>query len=387
MKRETTLLLLVVLTLTCIGLLAVYSVSAIRPMGLEQFKRHLLCILIGVGLMLYLATHFDYHLFSSPILFRGIALGALVLLVLVLAPGIGVEVNGAQRWIRLFGFQFQPSEVAKFALILLLAHKMAENQDRIREFWRGFVPPAVIAGAFAALILLERDLGVPVVVMLTSFMMILAAGARWFYVIGSMLPAVAGAIALIKISPYRWQRLIVFLDPFAHRNEGGFHLIQSLAAFARGGLFGVGPGAGEQKLFYLPAAHTDFIFAVWGEEMGLAGTASVMLLFTLFMVVGLRIARCAPDVFGSLLAQGIVVLISLQAAFNMAVTIGLMPTKGLTLPFISYGGTAQIIFLSLVGILLNVGLQAEAPEERREYALAFWIRNVECGMRNLIRAK
>jgi len=371
MKRETTILLLIVMTLIFIGLISIYSVAAVKPAGMALFKRQLMCLLIGIALMLYLATHFDYHRFGFPWVFRAIAFLSLFLLVLVLVPGVGVEVNGAQRWMRIFGFQFQPSELAKAALIILLAQKLSENRDRIHQLWRGFVPPMFIAGSFAALILLERDLGIPVVIMLFSSLMVFAAGARWFYLAGSVAPVFVGLVALIKLNPYRGQRLIAFADPFLHRNEGGFHLIQSLAAFARGSILGVGPGAGEQKLFYLPAAHNDFIFAVWGEEMGLVGTVLILLLFCAFMVIGVRIARCAPDMFGSLLATGIVALITLQATLNMGVTIGLLPTKGLTLPYISYGGTAQIVFLALTGILINVGVQAEAPEERREFALAF----------------
>ncbi len=371
MKRETIKLILIIVTLVFIGLMTIYSVGAARPGGLGNFHRQFLCIALGLFLMYRLATHFDYHWLSLPLVFRGILGVSLLLLVLVLVPGIGVEVNGAQRWIRLPGFQFQPSELGKLALIVLLAHKLSENQEFIKRFWRGFVPPVAIAGGFAGLVLLEKDLGIPVVMVSMSFLMIYAAGVRWFYVVGSLLPVVAGVAALVKVSPYRWQRLIAFLDPFAHRNEGGFHLIQSLAAFAHGALVGTGAGAGEQKLSYLPAAHTDFIFAVWGEEMGLAGTVFMVFLFVSFLLIGIRIAKCAPDMFGSLLAVGIVSLISLQAVFNMAVTIGLMPTKGLTLPFVSYGGTAQIVFLILAGILLNIGLQAQAPEERREFALAF----------------
>jgi cell division protein FtsW len=371
MKRETTLLALLVLGLVCIGLIVVYSVCAVKDSGMGQFKRQAVCLAIGVALMLYLATHFDYHRFSAPFYFRTIVLVSLGLLVLVLVPGIGVEVNGAQRWIRILGFQFQPSEVAKLALIVLLAHKLAENQKSIQKFWRGFLPPAAIAGAFTLLILLEKDLGVPVVVMTVSLLMIYVAGARWFYIAASLVPGSIVVYHLIRSNDYRWIRFISFLWPFDYRDAGGFHLIQSLAAFARGSLLGVGPGAGEQKLSYLPAAPTDFIFAVWGEEMGLRGTVLLVLLFAGFLYLGIRIAQHAPDMFGSLLALGITALVTLQAAFNMAVTIGLVPTKGLTLPFISYGGTAQIIFLTLAGILLNVGLQAREPEPQRDFALAY----------------
>jgi cell division protein FtsW len=372
MKRETARLLLIVLALVFVGMIAMYSVSAVQPHGWGLFKRQAGCLTLGLALMFYLATRFDYHRFSNPVILYGLAAVSLVLLVLVLVPGVGVEVNGAQRWLRIGPFQFQPSELAKMALILLLAHKLTKSQDRIKSFLHGFLPVAIIAGAFAGLIYKERDFGVPVVIGCVFLLMVYVAGTRWQYIGTCAVLAVPLLIAVVEFSPaYRKLRFLAFLDPFKYRNEGGFHLIQSLAAFARGALWGVGPGAGEQKLFYLPAAHTDFIFAVWGEEMGLWGTCLVAALFCAFLVIGIRVARHAPDLFGALLAIGIVALISLHAAFNMGVTTGLLPTKGLTLPFISYGGTAQIVFLALTGVLLNIGLQARAPEQRRGYALAF----------------
>lgn len=372
MRTETTAILLVVLALLCVGLITIYSVAAVKVNGMGLFDRQLLCVLIGLAIMFFLATFFDYHKLSEPFYLRCTVGGALLLLVAVLIPGVGVEVNGATRWIRMpFIHQFQPSEVAKFALILLLARKLTDNRDQVTSFWRGFLPASMITGAFVMLVLMERDLGIPAVMGCVAFAMIYLGGARWFYVFGSALMGGAGVVALIKTSPYRWQRLITFLDPFAHRNDGGFHLIQSLAAFAHGSYGGVGPGAGEQKLYYLPAAHTDFIFAVWGEEMGLRGTIILVALFVAFLFLGMRIAKSAPDMFGSLLAAGITLIISLQAAFNMGVTIGLLPTKGLTLPFVSYGGTAQIVFLAMAGVLMNIGLQAGAYYEvKQEFAIA-----------------
>ena len=369
MRRVTILLLLLVLTLLCLGLLTVYSVSAVRPDGAGILKHHL--FYLGVGLAcLFITRHLDYHCFGGPRLSRMILLISLALLVLVFVPGVGVEVNGAQRWISILGFRFQPSEFAKLAVIVILAIKLAENQEKIRSFRKGFVPPLATAGCFALLILLERDLGMPVVIMGAAFLMIFVAGARPLYVVGSLLPAVAGVLGLVVASPYRLRRLSAFLDPWSHRGNEGFHLVQSLAAFARGGLWGLGPGAGQQKLYYLPAAHTDFIFAVWAEEMGLIGTISVVALFCAVLALGIWVAMHARDLFGSLLAAGIVSLITLQAVLNIAVTTGMMPTKGLPLPFISYGGSALIVFLTLVGILLNIGLQAQGPQLERRLASA-----------------
>lgn len=364
MPRVTTLMLIIVLSLVCLGMLTVYSVVAVKVGGLDDFQRHVFCVVLGL-IGLFVTRHLDYHFLSEPYVARAIVFVALLLLVLVFVPGIGVELNGAQRWISLGGFQFQPSEFAKVALIVLLALKLSENQDRMGSFWKGFLPPLIIAGLFAALVLLERDLGMPVVMMSTALLMIFVAGGRWFYVAGSFLPAGLGMIALIRMSPYRMGRFTAFLDPWKSRDEEGFHLIQSLAAFARGSVYGVGAGASQQKLSYLPAAHTDFIFAVWAEEMGLVGTLTMAGLFVALLILGVYAAMHARDLFGTLLAAGITSLIAIQAALNMAVTTGMVPTKGLPLPFISYGGSALIVFLTLVGILLNVSLQARAPEKER----------------------
>ena len=366
MKRDSIGLLLTVMALVLIGILALYSVTAVNPDDQEMFKRQILCLVVGVVLMLYLATHFDYHRFGTPFVFRSLAVVALVLLALVLVPGIGVELNGARRWIRILGFQFQPSELAKLALVVLVARKLTENREYISSFMRGIVPPFFLAGVFAVLVCMEKDLGVPVVMVCVTLVMLFVAGMSMRYVTGACIVGACAVTALIVAEPYRMARATSFLDPYSHRNDGGFHLIQSLSAFDRGGLFGVGLGYGEQKITYLFAAQTDFIFASWAEETGLVGTAAVLLLFVVFVLIGIRIARKAPDLFGALLATGITALITIQAAMNMAVCTGLMPTKGLPLPFLSYGGTAQIVFLGLVGILLNIGLQNVEVVEQTE---------------------
>ena len=366
MKRNAIALLLTVMVLVLIGILALYSVTAVNLDDQVIFKRQVLCLFIGVVLMFYLATHFDYHRFGTPVVFRALAVVALVLLALVLVPNIGVELNGARRWIRILGFQFQPSELAKLALIVLVARKLTENREHISSFMKGVVPPFFIAGVFAALVCMEKDLGVPVVMVCVTLVMLFVAGMSMRYVVMGGIAGSCAVAALILAEPYRMARATSFLDPYSHRNDGGFHLIQSLSAFDRGGLFGVGLGYGEQKITYLYAAQTDFIFASWAEETGLIGTAAVLLLFVIFVLIGIRIAQKAPDLFGSLLATGITALITIQAAMNMAVCTGLMPTKGLPLPFLSSGGTAQIVFLGLVGILLNVGLQNVEIVEQTE---------------------
>ena len=197
------------------------------------------------------------------------------------------------------------------------------------------------------------------------------AGVWWPYIVGTALSGVGLVYLLCRTSEYRWLRIVAYTDPWKYRDSpAGFHLIQSLAAFARGGVWGQGLGASEQKLAYLPEAHNDFVFAVWGEETGLIGTLFVVMLFALLLIVALRIAVCAPDMLGALLAAGIASLITVQALFNMAVTTGLLPTKGLPLPFISVGGSALVVNLTSIGILLNIGLQAREREPGRLPALA-----------------
>lgn len=369
MRRESIILLSIVLALVLVGIFIVYSASAVNPDSFGRLQRQL--VYAGIGLLtLFVMAHFDYHRLGDPLLFRSIVLFAFLLLGLVLIPGIGVVRGGAQRWIAIGSFTFQPSEFAKFAVILLLAVKLSSNQEHISSLTRGFVPPILIASLFALLILFERDLGTPVIIAAVALAMLFLAGARWRHLLPSVAP-VAGLIYLLSItSPYRLRRLMAFLDPWSHSDTEGYQLIQSMTAFAQGSVWGRGPGAGEQKLFYLPAAHTDFIFAVWAEEMGLVGTVSLVLLFMALLAVSLRIAFAAPDLFGTLLAGGIVALVGIQAAVNMAITTGLLPTKGLPLPFISWGGSSLIVFMGLMGILLSIGLRSVESERNGQGAPA-----------------
>lgn len=364
MKRETVLLLLLTLTLVLVGVVMVYSIGAIKAPSGRLFMSHLVYVALGLGVMWFVA-HVDYHCLSARGVYRPLVAFSLALLVLVLVPGIGVNAYGAQRWLRLFTFQFQPSEFAKLTLILLLAVKLSENREHIQSFRRGFLPPLVTACFFVALILLERDLGMPVVLMAAAFAMIFVAGARWRHILVSGLLVVLMVFALSVTSPHRLERLRVYRHPWDFRDDETFQLVQSLTAFARGRTWGQGPGASEQKLAYLPAAETDFIFPVWAEETGLVGALLLLAVYVALIVVALRVASCARDRFGTLLAVGIVSLIACQSVFIMAVNIGLLPTKGLPLPFVSHGGTALIVFLALMGILLNIARQAQEPARGR----------------------
>lgn len=364
MKYDTCALMLAVLALVLLGVLMVFSTSAVGGASGGLLNRQIAFATAGF-IFLLLFSRFDYHRFADPLVYVTLVLFSFALLLLVLVPGLGVEVDGARRWLQIKSWRFQPSELAKFALIVHLAVKMTQNREEIKRFWRGFMPPITIAGSFSALVLLERDLGVPAVMMATAWVMMCVAGVRWRYLLLSAAPIAAVGGLLVVFAPHRLIRLLAFINPWEYRSGAGWQLIQSYSAFARGGVWGQGMGAGEQKLGYLPAAHTDFIFPVVGEELGLVGTLSVVALFVLLTWLSYKIAVNAMDHFGALLAAGIGMMISFQAAFIMAVTIGLLPTKGLPLPFISYGGTSLVIFMMMVGVLMNIGAHAVATGVRK----------------------
>ena len=279
---------------------------------------------------------------------------ALVLLILVLVPGIGLSRGGARRWLSLGGFAFQPAEFAKLSLVLYLAHSLAKKGEKVRTFSVGILPHLVIGGLFLGLIFLEPDLGTALTLGLLLLLMLFVAGARWSHLalIGlAALPVVA--LSLIG-AEYRLRRLLIFLDPWQDASKSGFQIIQSYIAFGSGQLWGRGLGESRQKLFYLPAAHTDFIFSVIGEEMGLLGALSVLALFAILLVRGFRLAAKIGEPFGQYLAFGLTTLLGLQALIHMAVVMGLMPTKGLVLPFISYGGSAIVMNMIEAGMLLSL---------------------------------
>jgi len=364
MRRESTMIATLALALVLLGLLMVYSATENSAVLQGRFSRQCVFALLGVGLMLF-AARFDYHRLADPVILRSLVLLSLILLLLVHVPGVGREVDGGKRWIGSSYLAFQPSEFAKFTLVLLLAAKLAANRDHVHKFWRGFVPPMIVALLFAGLVLIQRDLGFPVIMLAVAYLMLGVAGVRMRYLAASAGLAMLALIPLIQFFPHRMTRLIAFINPWEYRLDEGWQLIQSYAAFARGGFTGVGAGAGEQKLGYLPAPHTDFIFAALAEEFGLVGSSIVVMLFGAFLWGGLKIATHAQDLFGSLLALGITALICLQAGFIIGVNTGLLPTKGLPLPLISYGGTALLVSLGMVGVLINIGVQAREPEPER----------------------
>ncbi len=357
-------LLVVTLLLMAIGLLMVYSASAIYAQDLYKdshyfLKKEVIFMALGLTLMFVVKT-IDYHFYyklTYPIL------GATILLLLItFIPGIGHKAGGAQRWIGIAGFTLQPSELAKLAIIIFMAYTLAKKKEKMKSFKVGFMPAAFVVGFVAVLVLAQKDLGTTFVICLVSFVMLYIGGTRISYLFAGIVAAIPALYFLVFSVDYRRKRIMAFLDPWEHKLDEGFQIIQSYVAFNAGGLTGAGLGQGKQKLFYLPAAHTDFIFSVVGEELGLIGVFFVLGLFVLFLVRGSKIASRAPDLFGTYLAVGITSLITAQALINFAVVMGLLPTKGLPLPFISHGGTSLLVICVLVGILLNISSQTEKPD-------------------------
>ena len=353
-------LVLAVAALVSLGTVMVFNVSYF-PGGdafgdpLHFFRKHLVAIVTGIGLcVITMRMGSDrFRALAYPLL-----VVATVAMVLVLVPGIGSVRSGARRWLPLGPLTFQPSELAKFALVLYLARSLARRGERVREFWHGIVPHCLMVGMLAALCLLEPDFGTVALWGILLILMLFAAGARLAH-LGLFAAAAAPALVAIAITaPYRMKRLTSFLDCTQDALGNGFQLCQALIAFGSGGVSGVGLGQGQQKMYYLPAAHTDFIFSVIGEELGLVGAGLVLALFAVVALRGLRIAARHPDEFGSLLAFGLTTLIVVQGLLNFGVALGALPTKGLTLPFVSYGGSAMMISLAELGTLMALARES-----------------------------
>ncbi len=350
-----------VLTLVCIGIVMIYSSSCVNAMhnfhdSLYYLKRHLIFLGMGLGACI-IVLRWDYRLIQPHArLLLGITI---ILLILVLIPHIGKESNGARRWFKLGAFHFQPSELAKLAVIIYTADFLARKQQVIKSFTKGFLPPIMVMGFVCALTVKQPDLGTTVEIAVVVLTMLLLAGARLRHMSLIGLSGVMAVVYLVVKEPYRMNRIIAFMDPWQDSQGIGFQLTQSQIALGSGGLFGVGLGHSEQKLFFLPAAHTDFILSIIGEELGLLGTVSVILLFVAFVWQGTRIIKQTNNAFGYFMCIGIVMMLGLQAVVNVGVSIGAFPTKGLPLPFISYGGSALIFHLLAVAFLLNVAKTQE----------------------------
>jgi cell division protein FtsW len=278
----------------------------------------------------------------------------LLVMLLSFIPGLSHSAKGASRWLNIFGFTLQPSEFTKLVVVIFTAYLTSKKGTRIRMFTKGYLPIMAVAGFFILLILAQKDLGAASVLATVVFIILAVAGTRFTYLVGSVTAAIPALYFLIFSVAFRRRRIMAFLDPWKYQMNSGFQIIQSFVAFKSGGLTGVGLGESKQKLFYLPEAHTDFIFSVLAEEWGMLGVAFVVFMFLLFIYHGLKVALKTKDQFGMLLALGITCLIGMEAFINFAVVMGILPTKGLALPFISYGGSSLIASMMAVGILLNV---------------------------------
>jgi cell division protein FtsW len=349
-------MLLAVVALLALGMTMVLSTSYLYSQerygdGTYFFRKQL--IAMGAGAIALIACSMVpsvlYRRFAYPIL----ALSFVVLL-LVLIPGIGVSRGGARRWIMFPGFAFQPSELAKLALVFYLARSMAKKEEMIRTFSVGILPHLIVGGIFAGMLLLEPDFGTALILTMLLYFMLFIGGARIHHLLATGLMALPVLIYVMTKAEYRLRRLLTFLDPWSDASGSGFHVIQSLIAFGSGQVWGRGLGESRQKLFYLPEAHTDFVYSVIGEELGLWGALMVLALFGVIIVRGLQLTAKIEEPFDQYLAFGLTVLLGLQALIHMGVVMGLMPTKGLVLPFISYGGSAMVVNLMEAGILLGL---------------------------------
>ncbi|MBI1910974.1 MAG: putative lipid II flippase FtsW [Deltaproteobacteria bacterium] len=356
LKDLDRLLIISTLMLVVVGVVMVYSTSyivAMKRFGDEYFfvKKHLTYAFVGLGLFIAaVKVPYDfYRKMAYPILIL-----SAILLIFIFIPGLGFTAGGARRWVRLGPIAFQPSEPAKLAVIFFLAYSLAAKQERIKSFAVGFLPNIIIPGIMILLIMSEPDLGTAICVASIVFIMNFSAGVRLRYLFGMLLAAVPFIWLVIMNFSYMMNRILIFLDPWKDPSGRGFQMVQSFLAFGSGGISGVGLGEGKQKLFFLPEAHTDFILSVIGEELGLIGVGVVIFFYVLFLYCGTKIAFRAKTLHGTYLALGLTFMVVLQAAINMAVVMGLLPPKGLPLPFVSYGGTSLVINMIAVGIILNI---------------------------------
>lgn len=347
----------VTLALLSIGLVMVYSASAVwatYKFNGDSFyfvKRQLMFAVVGVVLM-FTVMNIGYWTWRSWA--KLTVLVCFILLILVLIPGVGLVRGGASSWLGIGAFSIQPSEFMKVALIVFLAKYLSERQKYVTTIKKGLVPSLGLVFLAFGLIMLQPDLGTGTVLVATCMVMIFIAGARIKHFVFMGLFGIAGVCALIISAPYRIKRITSFLDPWHDPLGSGFQIIQSLLAIGPGGLLGFGLGQSRQKYQYLPEPQTDFIFSIISEELGFIGAVFVLLLFCLLMWRGIRIAIGAPDLYGSLLAVGIVGMIAVQVMINIAVVTGLMPVTGITLPFLSYGGSSLTLILVSIGVLLNI---------------------------------
>jgi len=354
---------LFITTILLVGLSVVMVYSASAVVMMERFQRPYLFLTkqamwaaLGVA-VLGVVMRIDYHHYKQPILiWTCIGCVALALVAVLFAPAV----NNARRWFAIGGLGMQPSEFAKLAAIVFIADTLERRMHRINEVNYSLLPIAIVVGGIVGLILLEPDFGTSMSLLLIAAVMVFAAGINYRYIFGVFLCSLPAVAYLVMGTAYRRQRVLTFLDPWRDPLGAGFQIIQSLIAVGTGGVWGRGLMNGVQKLFYLPEPHTDFIYSVIAEELGLVGATAVVICFAVIAWRGMRVALRAPDSFGALLALGLTTMMAVQAFFNISVALGLLPTKGIALPFLSFGGSSLLINLLGMGILLNVSQQSSS---------------------------
>jgi cell division protein FtsW len=367
--------MLFLLTLLLVGASIVMVYSASTSLALSKchgpyyfLYKQLAWAVIGFGAM-FAAMRVDYHTLRRPAVIGSLlVVTVLLLLAVFLAPSI----NGTRRWLPFHFFSLQPSELAKFVVILFTATILERRMHRIGDVAYSLAPVALVTLLLAGLVVSEPDFGTSAAIVLIVLSMTYAAGLRYRHLTTALMVIAPVAAVLVATKAYRLRRILAFLDPEGTKSDMGFQLYQSLIAIGSGGLLGRGLGGSIQKMFYLPEAHTDFIFAIIGEELGLVGTTVVLVAFLLIAWRGLRVSLLAPDRFGALLALGITMMIALQALLNITVVIGMAPTKGLPLPFVSNGGSSLLINLVAMGILLNISQQASATAAATSNERSAW---------------
>lgn len=362
-----TCLIFIPILLVGLGIMMIYSSSSIFAAQKYHdsayfLKKQALFGVCGIVCMLVIMRipYVYFRRWAYPLWLTSIGL-----LILVLIPGIGTKAGGAVRWLRLGPLSFQPAELAKLSVILMLAYSLAKKEhERIKDFSIGVLPQLILILPVCFLIVVQPDFGTAVMLIGLLVVMLFVAGIRRRYLVGLGALALAGGGFLIALKGYRTERLLTFLDPWKNATGSGFQIVQSFLAFGSGGVMGTGLGRGTQKLFYLPEPHTDFILSVIGEELGFIGVMAVILLFVMLIICGIKIAMNSYDLFGSYMALGIIILIALQTIINMGVVMGLLPTKGMPLPFVSYGGTSLLTNMIFIGMLLSISGQCSFTARR-----------------------
>jgi cell division protein FtsW len=360
-NKESRSILWPVLILVGIGVLMIYSSTALMSMrkygsGFHYLWNHLFTVAVGIATIGVLMKVDYLKLRPAVYVLMGISL---VSLLLVFVPGVGISANGARRWIRLWPTTFQPSELVKIVMVMFLADYMDKNIQRMKEFRYGIAVPVAVMFGFQAIIMLQPDFGAVMSLGILTFGLLVLGGARLLHVGGLLLVSMPVVFTLVMSSSYRMKRIMCFTDPWNEPFGCGFQLVQSFIAFGSGGFFGVGLGGSKQKLYFLPEVHTDFIFSIIGEELGLLGAIVVLGVFLWFLVKGVRVSLRLKDPFSYFLSAGLTMMVGIQAIINFAVSTGLMPTKGLPLPFVSYGGSALLINMAAAGILVNISMRQE----------------------------